>query len=127
VNDTTRDDLYVFEVYGDPGVVKIGRSLNVPRRFISIQCSCPYELWLRARIFGGGGLEPFLHEMFARSRMRGEWFRLDEHAPRPSRFLHFCRQRRAVRAIHPFRAGTRGFRRSRPPGRPLDLTPCSTL
>lgn len=78
MNDTTRDDLYVFEVYGDPGVVKIGRSLNVPRRFISIQCSCPYELWLRARIFGGGGLEPFLHEMFSRSRMRGEWFRLDE-------------------------------------------------
>lgn len=78
MNDTTRDDLYVFEVFAEPGVVKIGRSLNATRRLIQIQTCCPYELWLRAVIPGGGGLEPFLHELFARSRMRGEWFRLDD-------------------------------------------------
>jgi hypothetical protein len=55
-------------------LVKIGRSVNVPRRLIDIQRMCPVPLVVLWQTEGGFELETALHVMFQRYRRHGEWF-----------------------------------------------------
>ena len=55
-------------------LIKIGFSKDVGRRFAALQQSCPTELVLLTAVPGTVKKERALHEYFAESRVRGEWF-----------------------------------------------------
>lgn len=57
-------------------LVKIGMASNARRRLAAIQVHHPKPLHLLATITGGRPLERDIHERFAESRTRGEWFRI---------------------------------------------------
>ncbi|MFE0200492.1 GIY-YIG nuclease family protein [[Kitasatospora] papulosa] len=63
-------------VIGTPGLrtVKIGRSIDVPRRLRAIQLMCPIELSVLWWCAGGEELEGALHSRFVEYRSHGEWF-----------------------------------------------------
>jgi len=54
--------------------IKIGKSINVISRFSSIKTSNDCEVKLLGFVEGGHDLEKKLHDRFAASRVRGEWF-----------------------------------------------------
>lgn len=55
--------------------IKIGRAVNVKARLSSLQGGSTNELQLLGALAGGKELERELHQRFAESRIRGEWFR----------------------------------------------------
>lgn len=55
-------------------LVKIGRSVDVQRRFGDIQRMSPVKLELLWKTEGGWKLESNLHLVFRRRRVHGEWF-----------------------------------------------------
>lgn len=55
-------------------VVKIGTSTNLRLRFAQLQASSAHDLTLLAFTPGGPALERSLHKVFAKARLRGEWF-----------------------------------------------------
>ena len=59
------------------GDIKIGRSVDVPRRLKQLQTGAPYPLRLLLCGKGLGSVEPELHRRFAKYRIRsnGEWFK----------------------------------------------------
>lgn len=68
---------WVYFVLGeDSGRFKIGRAVDVEKRFRSLRTGCPEEL----SVYGvmpavdPVALERALHKRFARYRVRGEWF-----------------------------------------------------
>lgn len=65
----------------DPGTncIKIGNSSlkNLSKRISEIQISTPNVLSVMGVMWGGLDVEKALHEQFAESRVRGEWFRAD--------------------------------------------------
>lgn len=70
--------IYFIHALGT-GFVKIGRCKDSPaRRMKSHQIGCPHELRLVATCDGNAKTERALHERFAKSHERGEWFRLDQ-------------------------------------------------
>lgn len=73
----------VVYVIGAPnsGVVKIGRSTNLPTRFTMIQTGCPFEVEVRFSVEGASRLEHQLHAEFGQFRTYGEWFDFGELDP----------------------------------------------
>ena len=65
--------IYFFRCVPD-GPIKIGYTVNVARRFQSVQVSCPYELEFMGSIAGNPGDEKKIHARFEGQRIRGEWF-----------------------------------------------------
>jgi hypothetical protein len=57
--------------------VKIGKAKDVHKRLTDLQTSAPHKLELLAVAAGGYDEEGAYHRLFARSRLVGEWFRLD--------------------------------------------------
>lgn len=55
-------------------LVKIGCAINPVSRFHHLLTSCPLELALEGAIPGGFEKERELHELYAKWRVRGEWF-----------------------------------------------------
>jgi hypothetical protein len=70
----------IYFVQGvDGGLVKIGRSADIPRRLWDLQASCPVPLRCLAVIAvehpdGRALFEEELHCRFAEGRAHGEWF-----------------------------------------------------
>lgn len=75
---------FVYVIYLDDSsnerFYKIGMSSSFAERFSAHQCSSPFEICVACAYFVGNmGLEErSLHEKFAKKRVRGEWFRLDD-------------------------------------------------
>lgn len=68
--------VYFIQCNGPTGPVKIGRATHVERRFNAIQCDNPYPVELLAKMASDDMArdEALLHERFADSHIRGEWF-----------------------------------------------------
>jgi len=58
--------------------IKIGTSIDPNKRLGSLQTANPNKLKVRAVLNGGYKTEIGLHQLFEKSRIRGEWFRLTE-------------------------------------------------
>jgi hypothetical protein len=74
VRQQVHDDLTYFVGSIDrTGLVKIGRTINLDRRFEELQSHSPVTLsvW---RAIPGGDLEFEFHELFAACRKHNEWF-----------------------------------------------------
>ena len=73
-----KDDLYILQNSRIPGEIKIGRSTLVSRRRNQLQAAQNFHMRIHAIFPGRGDVEPYLHKMFARRRVRGvpgeEWF-----------------------------------------------------
>lgn len=65
--------IYFIQI-GDEGPVKIGYAEMPGSRLTNLQSASPYELNLLLIGAGDRELERELHELFAASRIRGEWF-----------------------------------------------------
>lgn len=59
----------------DGGPIKIGTATSVTGRLASLQTGTPKKLVILAALAGGFEVERALHQLFARHRERGEWFR----------------------------------------------------
>lgn len=71
-SQTTRRQLtYFIEADGTP-FVKIGRSFSAESRIESMQVGCPHTLRVLCVVTTA---ESTLHQLFADSRVNGEWFR----------------------------------------------------
>lgn len=68
--------VYFIEA-GDGGPIKIGLSLDVAARLVTLQASNPLPLRLLATMPGDHGIERELHRRFKGERLNGEWFRGD--------------------------------------------------
>lgn len=66
----------VYFIYG-AGRIKIGYTQDIRRRENTIYCQCPTQTDLIRTIPGGAITEFKYHHRFKRSRVYGEWFRLD--------------------------------------------------
>lgn len=66
----------VYFIGAKEGPVKIGRAVNVAKRLNAIQTGNPEKLMILASAIEGDIInEKSLHEKYAGSRIRGEWFR----------------------------------------------------
>ena len=54
--------------------IKIGRTNNIVKRMVEIQCFNPFTLKLLLVFKGGSKKETSLHARFRKDRIRGEWF-----------------------------------------------------
>lgn len=63
---------------GDSGAIKIGYAGNLVERLKELQIGNPCELAVVLAIPGDHGIERRFHSMFARDRIRGEWFAMSE-------------------------------------------------
>lgn len=63
-----------FAQHGTDGPIKIGLTDDLELRLSSLQTSSPVEIRLLATQEGDWSLERFLHQRFARLKVRGEWF-----------------------------------------------------
>lgn len=69
----TSETVYVLGTPGS-GVVKIGRTINLAKRFAEIQRMSPVPLTILWSHPGGAELETQLHRQFSALRTHGEWF-----------------------------------------------------
>ena len=59
---------------------KIGRTANLDKRFEIFQIGCPYPLliYFAGKVPNAIESEEYLHYIFEKKRVRGEWFKLDD-------------------------------------------------
>ena len=69
----------VYLIQAENGLIKIGKTTDINKRFVSLQSASPYELKLIGFIktFNESELEASLHDKYKRKCIRGEWFKLD--------------------------------------------------
>lgn len=66
---------YVYFISSENGkIVKIGKTIDIDKRFGELCRMSPYVLVKRADIWGYGNVERALHTRFASERLHGEWF-----------------------------------------------------
>ena len=82
LDDPTRKMLqgFVYFIEAENGLVKIGRSDDISRRFADLVFMSPVRLYLRHAIKASNYVraERHLHNQFSMKRDHGEWFRLSE-------------------------------------------------
>jgi hypothetical protein len=66
--------IYFIQAGGDGGLIKIGLTVDLGKRFSALKSSCPAELTLLGFEHGRREEEKALHRRFAEHRMSGEWF-----------------------------------------------------
>ena len=64
----------VYFIEAEDGTIKIGYSADPKRRFAQIDSYSPLHLTLVAAVEGGAAIEHRLHQKFAPSRKKHEWF-----------------------------------------------------
>lgn len=70
-------DMYCYFIRAtEHDFVKIGYTTNVEARLVNLQTGCPYDLEIMHVLRGAESTELFFHKKFAKSHVRGEWFRL---------------------------------------------------
>ena len=69
---------FVYVVNAETGLTKIGKARQPMKRFWTLKCHSPAELWLLATIptNDASALERWFHKDLHKYRVRGEWFRL---------------------------------------------------
>lgn len=72
------DQIVYFIEDPHAGYVKIGVATDVRKRMAQLQCSHGHPLKLLGTMSGGRPVEKNLHEMFARYKVRREWFKLSD-------------------------------------------------
>lgn len=74
----TFDSGYIYLIYAENGLTKIGKSINVKQRFHMLSCASPCALTLlfAIRLDNYSETELALHQQFNKVRIRGEWFNL---------------------------------------------------
>lgn len=77
-----------FAKAGETNFVKIGYAVDLARRVPTLQVGCPYRLEVIRSLPGGLRTEAWLHEHFAKRRVRAEWFT-------------FCEEMLTVEPPHP--------------------------
>lgn len=65
----------VYFIVAGEEFVKIGVARNVRHRLHTISVACPLPVRLYDDIIGDASFERRLHDIFAKERVRGEWFR----------------------------------------------------
>ena len=65
---------FVYFIQSADGPIKIGSASDVNARLGSLQTGSPEKLTLLGAIEGGEARERELHQQFAATRLRGEWF-----------------------------------------------------
>lgn len=72
---------FVYVLYSDDGLRKIGSTKNFSRRVAQIAPKMPYrtrlEILLACELGKESQVEKLIHRRFSAKRLRGEWFRLD--------------------------------------------------
>jgi hypothetical protein len=109
------------------GYIKIGISSNVPQRLKALEFSCGMSLELLRVIPNQGIAESCLHDLFAESRIKGEWFsptaELVELATTDAPLHEFIRHGYAEMAERFYADGLTDAQRYEATfGEPLDLT-----
>lgn len=71
---------YVYLLRADNGLCKIGKAKVVNDRVRQLEISLPYDLELVSELYAEDctETEANLHRRFAKKRIKGEWFKLDE-------------------------------------------------
>lgn len=67
-----------FIICSITGLVKIGRADNIGQRLSTLQISSPGTLSILGFFRAPSSFENFLHCLFSRSHVRGEWFKLSD-------------------------------------------------
>jgi len=73
---------FVYVVKDEEGIHKIGMasiSLEYRLRTLAAKSHKKLELICSAEVYGASKLESILHRTFARKRVEGEWFDLDQN------------------------------------------------
>lgn len=72
--------VYFWFCDGPDPLIKIGRAQDLAKRLSHSQVGCPYDLHPSAWFYSADPIadEAVMHAHFDYSRVRGEWFRLDE-------------------------------------------------
>lgn len=78
VLENTKSGPVVYFVSPGRGLVKIGRTINMDARLETLQCGSPERLVLIGTVPGGAAVEKLFHVAFARCRVGGEWFEMDD-------------------------------------------------
>lgn len=68
----------IYFIQTDSKLVKIGTTTNLAERIKQIQAMNPKKVRVKAVLNGGYNTEATIHNLFAKSRVRGEWFRLTD-------------------------------------------------
>lgn len=68
----------VYFVSPGRGLIKIGRTVDLDARLETLQCGSPERLVLLGTVPGGAAVERLFHVAFARCRVGGEWFEMDD-------------------------------------------------
>lgn len=73
-------DTYVYLIKAANGLVKIGVTRDINKRFSKIKSGSPIDVELIGSVLTATGreLERRLHQEFEAKRIRGEWFALDD-------------------------------------------------
>lgn len=71
---TNENDLYVYFIKSDNGLIKIGRTENISKRLSSLRTASPVGLSLIAYQIGPARLEQRLHKQFKQLHSHGEWY-----------------------------------------------------
>ena len=66
--------LTIYFVRAEKGLIKIGITNDIKKRFGTLQAISPIKLTLLATLSGGLAKEHLLHERFGSLRAHGEWF-----------------------------------------------------
>lgn len=69
------DKGHLYFIGADIGPIKIGHSCNPAARLRGLQTSSPHKLRLLAVLEDGGHEEADYHQLFAKHRLHGEWFK----------------------------------------------------
>jgi hypothetical protein len=73
-------EIYLYLISEPFGLFKIGIAADVEQRLSTLQAATPYDLTIVAkmRVAHATRIESFIHDLLAKHRVRGEWFRLPE-------------------------------------------------
>jgi hypothetical protein len=74
---SNRSEDHLYFAHCD-GYIKIGRSQEPMSRISGMRVGSPHEIQLVTWLEYAGDLENILHERYAESRHRGEWFRVTQ-------------------------------------------------
>jgi hypothetical protein len=72
-----RVPILVYFIQAENGLIKIGRTTDLPARLATMRTDSPIDIRLLASFIGSIGAEKELHQRFSHLRVRGEWFKAE--------------------------------------------------
>lgn len=99
--------IYFAQIGGRRGPIKIGTSVNPPKRVREFACGSPYRVFLVGTLPGGRTEELALHRRFRSHRTHGEWFSVNDE------LVEFMKTCPDWQGLFPVNGGGRIYRPSR--------------